>query len=133
MSKREDADLAALLARKAQEDATVVREFGANPDISDGIIGFHAQQAIEKWLKAAMALHGIRQARIHDLGRLLQILEKEGVALPENASRLDELTIYAVPLRYDDLLDAEPLDREDAEQIIRDVEAWAARVLHSAE
>lgn len=129
MSKREDADLAALLARKAREDATAVREFAANPEISDGIIGFHAQQAIEKWLKAAMALHGVREARIHDLGRLLQILEKEGLRLPENASRLDELTIYAVPLRYDDLLDAEPLDREDAELLIEGVEAWAARVL----
>lgn len=69
----------------------------------------------------------------HDLGRLLQILENEGVSLPENPSRLDELTIYAVPLRYDDLLDAEPLDREDAEQLIEGVEAWAARVLRSAE
>jgi HEPN domain-containing protein len=126
LSKREDADLADLLARKAGEDATAVREFAANPEISDGIIGFHAQQAIEKWLKAAMALHGIREARIHDLGRLLQILEKEGVSLPENASRLDELTIYAVPLRYDDLLDAEPIDRKDVKQLIGDVEAWAA-------
>jgi len=133
LSKREDADLAALLARKAGEDATAVREFAANPEISDGIIGFHAQQAVEKWLKAAMALHGIRQARIHDLGRLLQILEDAGVELPENASRLDELTIYAVPLRYDDLLDAEPLDREDTEQLIEGVEAWAARVLRSAD
>jgi HEPN domain-containing protein len=131
LSKREDADLAALLARKAGEDATAVREFAANSEISDGIIGFHAQQAIEKWLKAAMALHGIREARIHDLGRLLQILEKEGVSLPENASRLDELTIYAVPLRYDDLLDAEPLDRDDIEQLIGGVEEWVARVLRS--
>lgn len=64
LSKREDADLAARLARKAQEDGTAVREFAANRQISDGIIGFHAQQAIEKWLKAAMALHGIREARI---------------------------------------------------------------------
>jgi HEPN domain-containing protein len=132
LSKREDAGLAALLARKAQEDATAVREFAANPEISDGIIGFHAQQAIEKWLKAAMAGHGISEARIHDLGRLLQILENEGVSLPENAGRLDELTIYAVPLRYDDLLDAEPLDREDAKQLIDDVEAWATRVLPSS-
>lgn len=133
MSKRDHTDLAARLARKAQEDATAVQEFAANPEISDGIIGFHAQQAIEKWLKAAMALHGIREARIHDLGRLLQILENEGVSLPESASRLDELTIYAVPLRYDDLLDVEPLDREDAKQLIEGVQAWVVRVLRSAE
>lgn len=127
MSKPEGAELAALLDRKAREDATAVREFAANPEISDGIIGFHAQQAIEKWLKAAMALHGVSQARIHDIGRLLQLLENEGIELPESADRLDELTIYAVPLRYDDLLDAEPLDREDTMRLVGEIEAWASR------
>jgi hypothetical protein len=38
-----------------QEDATAVREFAENLDISDSIIGFHAQQAVEKWLKALTA------------------------------------------------------------------------------
>jgi hypothetical protein len=52
LSRDEQAELAALLARKAQEDATAVREFGENLEIADGIIGFHAQQAVEKWLKA---------------------------------------------------------------------------------
>lgn len=106
-----------------------MREFAANPEISDGIIGFHAQQAVEKWLKAAMALREIPQARIHDIGRLLQLLKQSGTELPSNADRLDELTIYAVPLRYDDLLDAEPLDREGTVRLIDEIEAWARREL----
>lgn len=126
MSRPEGPELASLLDRKAKEDATAVREFAANSEISDGIIGFHAQQAVEKWLKAAMALHGVSQARIHDIGRLLQLLENEDIELPANADRLDELTIYAVPLRYDDLLDAEPLDRDDTVQLVDAVEAWAS-------
>jgi len=125
LSRDEQADLAALLARKAREDATAVREFGGNSEIADGIIGFHAQQAVEKWLKAVMAQRAIIQPRIHDIGRLLQLLRDGGVSLPENADRLDELTIYAVPLRYDDLLDAEPLDREDTMQLVGQIEAWA--------
>jgi HEPN domain-containing protein len=129
LSERSDSDVAALLSRKAGEDATVVREFAVNPEISDGIIGFHAQQAVEKWLKSVMALHGVSHPRIHDIGRLLQLLAKQGVELPENAARLDELTIYAVPLRYDDLLDAEPLDREDTAQLVEAVEAWATAKL----
>jgi HEPN domain-containing protein len=129
LSNRDGADLAALLARKAKEDATVVQEFAANPEISDGIIGFHAQQAIEKWLKAALVLRGIQQPRIHDLGRLLQVLGDEDIDLPENADRLDELTIYAVPLRYDDLLDAEPLDRDDTVRLVSKVEAWAHQAI----
>jgi hypothetical protein len=49
----------------------------------------------------------------------------EGTPLPDNADRLDELTIYAVPLRYDDLLDAEPLDRRDTISLVEQVESWA--------
>jgi HEPN domain-containing protein len=129
LSRDEQAELAALLARKAQEDATAVREFSGNPEIADGIIGFHAQQAVEKWLKAVMASRGVPQARIHDLGRLLQLLRDTGASLPDEADRLDELTIYAVPLRYDDLLDAEPLDRSDTARLIEQIEAWAREEL----
>jgi len=125
LSKDEEAGLAELLARKAQEDAIAVREFAGNSEIADGIIGFHAQQAIEKWLKAVMARRNIPQARIHDIGRLLQLLRDDGASLPDDADRLDELTIYAVPLRYDDLLDAEPLDREDTVRLVEEIEAWA--------
>jgi HEPN domain-containing protein len=125
LSQGSDSDVAVLLRRKAGEDATAVREFASNPEISDGIIGFHAQQAVEKWLKSAMALHGAPHPRIHDIGRLLQLLTKDGVELPENADRLDELTIYSVPLRYDDLLDAEPLDREGTVRLIEAVGVWA--------
>jgi HEPN domain-containing protein len=128
LAERSDRDVAALLSRKAGEDATAPRELAGNPEISDGIIGFHAQQAVEKWLKSAMALQGVSRPRIHDIGRLLQLLTKEGVELPKYADRLDELTIYVVPLRYDDLLDAEPLDREDALRLVDAVGAWASRL-----
>jgi HEPN domain-containing protein len=126
LSAPEGTGLAALLARKAREDATAVREFAGNPEISDGILGFHAQQSIEKWLKAVMAARGIEHPRIHDIGRLLQLLRRSGVDVPENADGLDEFTIYAVPLRYDDLLDAEPLDRESTVHLVDELEAWAS-------
>lgn len=44
----EPGQLAAILARKATEDAVALREFEGNPEIADSILGFHAQQAIEK-------------------------------------------------------------------------------------
>ena len=58
---------------------------------------FHAQQAVEKWLKAVMAGHGLKRTRTHDVDRLLEILEKDGCELPPAGARLDELTQYAVP------------------------------------
>jgi HEPN domain-containing protein len=100
-----------------------------DPEISDEIVGFHAQQAIEKWLKAVMALHGLEEARIHDLGRLLEILGSAGVDLPRVADRLDDLSIYAVPLRYADLLDAESLDRADTVALVEAVGRWAHALL----
>jgi HEPN domain-containing protein len=111
-SKLEGPEVAARLARKAQGDARAMRKLAPDVEIGDDIVGFHAQQAIEKWLKAIMASRDLGEARIHDIGRLVQLLEKDGVELPEGRDQLDELTIYAVPLRYDELLDAEPLDRD---------------------
>ncbi len=125
MPKREPAELAARLARKASADATATRKFAADLEIADDIIGFHAQQAVEKWLKAVMAARRMRQTRIHDLDRLGESLEQDGVELPFPRSRLDELTVYAVPLRYEDLLDAEPLNREAIVALVNEVGEWA--------
>lgn len=127
--RREPAELAALLSRKASEDATAVREFAANPEISDEIIGFHAQQAVEKWLKALMASRGLAQLRTHDIDPLIRALEASGVQLPFPRPRLAELTIFAVPLRYEQLLDAEPLDRQATVMLVEEVGEWAAAQL----
>jgi len=125
LSRLEGRDLAKVLARKAEGDAKVARKLAPDPDIDDEAVGFHAQQAVEKWLKAGMALHGLEEARIHDLGRLLEILDSAGADPPPGADRLDDLSIYAVPLRYADLLDAEPLDREATITLIDEVGKWA--------
>lgn len=54
-SQREPADLAALYAKKTQNDATAAREFADNSEISGEIFGFHAQRAVGKRLKAVIA------------------------------------------------------------------------------
>lgn len=128
-SRREPSDLAALYSRKAKNDATAAREFSGNPEISDEIIGFHAQQAVEKWLKAVMASLGLPQQRTHDIDQLVRLLEEQGVELPVPRFRLAELTDFAVPLRYEDLLDAEPLDRQAAVRLVDEVARWAANQL----
>ena len=61
------------LARKAMGDATAAREFAGNSDITDEIIGFHAQQAIEKWLKAIIAGRGESFEHTRDLRRLVRV------------------------------------------------------------
>jgi HEPN domain-containing protein len=59
-------ELATLLARKATEDAVALREFAASIEIADTVLGFHAQQAIEKWLKAVLARQAVDFEYTHD-------------------------------------------------------------------
>ena len=125
MSARSPRDLAEVLLRRAQDDATAVAEFGANPRIADSVIGLHAQQAIEKSLKAVMAVRELKVPRTHDLDLLAERIEADGVQLPVDHDRLAELTAYAGPLRYEELLDAEPLDREAVRALVDDVYRWA--------
>jgi HEPN domain-containing protein len=131
--RREPAELAALLSRKASDDATAMRELAGNSAISDEIVGFHAQQAVEKWLKAVLASRSLAQLRTHDIDQLSRELEADGVELPLPRPRLAELTIFAVPLRYEQLLDGEPLDREATVALIREVGEWAAGQLRTSE
>jgi HEPN domain-containing protein len=126
LSRLEGRDLARVLARKAEGDAKAMRRLASDPEIDDEAVGFHAQQAIEKWLKAVMAFRGLEEVRIHDLGRLLELLSGAGVELSADANRVDELTIYAVPMRYDELLDAEALDRAATISLVGEIGDWAA-------
>jgi HEPN domain-containing protein len=115
-----------ILLKKAGEDATAVREFAGNSEIADSIIGFHAQQAVEKWLKAVTAANGTRHSAIHDIDRLIEIVEASGIEVPLDRDRLAVLTQYAVPLRYDELLDSESLEREVLVGLVDEVANWAA-------
>jgi HEPN domain-containing protein len=121
-----------ILLKKAEEDATAVREFAGNREIADSIIGFHAQQAVEKWLKAVTAAHGTRHSTIHDIDRLVEIVEATGIEVPLDRDRLAVLTQYAVPLRYDELLDSESLEREVLVALVDEVAEWVAVQIGSA-
>lgn len=118
-------DIAAVLARKADEDATAVREFVGNRRVADSVIGFPAQQAIEKWLKAVIAANGGMFERTHDLDRLIENARDLGHELPFDADEVIALTQYAVPFRYDDLLDSQSLDRDKTIAIVDRLGAWA--------
>jgi HEPN domain-containing protein len=122
-------ELAALLARKATEDAVALREFAANSEIADTVLGFHAQQAIEKWLKAVLAHQAVDFEYTHDLRHLIALVEDAGVNFPFDTPAVVRLTEYAVPLRYDELLDAALLDREVAVKLVAEVGDWADKLL----
>lgn len=71
-----------------------------NSDIMNEQICFHAQQAVEKALKAVLLFHKIDFPLTHDLDELSDILQESGVSLPEEVTDVGSLTPYAVETRY---------------------------------
>ncbi len=59
---------------KAEGDyLSALREYRARKNPNYDAAGFHAQQAIEKYLKAMLQLKNIRFDKIHDLLALLKL------------------------------------------------------------
>jgi HEPN domain-containing protein len=73
--------------------------------VDDSILGFHAQQAVEKALKALLTHLGISYGRTHDLDELQELVIKSGTRLPVTPIPLDRLTDFAVMYRYERLED----------------------------
>jgi hypothetical protein len=80
---------------------------------SDEVFGFHAQQAVEKCLKAWIASLGQRYTRTHDLMALIEDLENAGEDTSELLGFVD-LNAFAVQYRYESLdSEEEALDRSE--------------------
>jgi len=74
----------------------------SDPEVADlETFGFHAQQAVEKALKAWLDLRGQLYPRIHDLDELLRLLRQHGAAVPEQYAGLAALTDFGVAFRYE--------------------------------
>jgi HEPN domain-containing protein len=122
---------AMLLLRKAREDAGAVERLAPDRDIADSVVGFHAQQAAEKAMKAVLASRGDEFPWTHDLRHLMERLEAIDVRLPDPLSDVRGLAPWAVEFRYGETID-DQLDREQARTLVRDVIAWAAESIDVA-
>jgi HEPN domain-containing protein len=88
---------------------------------------FDAQQAAEKAIKAVLLKLGVPFPFIHDLGDLLDLVQKAGGSVPRSVRDAGRLTRFAVVTRYPGI--AEPVSQEDYKRSIR----IAERVLRWAE
>ena len=116
----------ALLLASAQQDLAACKLLARNAGIGDAIVGFHAQQSIEKSLKAVLSAHSVEFRRTHDLIILLDLLQDHKLSSPPDAAWLDELNPYAVEARYG-TIDPTGLDRSRALQAAEQVLDWAAQ------
>ncbi len=118
------ADVARELLSLAADDELVARSLLPIQGVTDAGIGFHAQQAIEKAIKAVLAFKGVEFPYSHDLNGLLRLCKNSGIDVPEGLSEVGRLSVFAVRLRYD----ASPAARLDRDKAL----AWAAAAVEWA-
>ena len=108
------------LLHMARKDFDALRGMLDHPLFADEIFGFHAQQAIEKSLKAWLAARSVSFPLTHDLSRLLGLLEENGSDV-STFWPLVQYTVFAVQARYEaGLMETEaPIDRS---AVIREVQ-----------
>ncbi|HEX3733540.1 MAG TPA: HEPN domain-containing protein [Solirubrobacterales bacterium] len=121
-------DLAADLIALAREDLASAKALATAEGISERPVGFHAQQAVEKALKAAIALTGGDFPFTHNLGLLMRLCEDNGLELPPDLQKADRLTPYAATVRYG-LGDPGTVDPVDAQHWAALAVEWAAAQL----
>ncbi len=86
---------------KAEGDYnSALRELRARKEPNYDAACFHAQQCVEKYLKAVLQKQNIYIPKTHDLNNLLSLLNKIMPALELYRNDLKLLTSYAVEIRY---------------------------------
>jgi hypothetical protein len=106
---------AEILLIKAAEDEAALQAVG-NPD---AILGFHAQQAVEKLIKALISARLAQFELTHDLARLAKALQGLGESLPTTPLPLSDLNDFAVDYRYDLLFQHAIPSRDDLIETVR--------------
>lgn len=100
MSERRDH--AELLLERAAEDVMAAEDLvTAGRALSAAC--FHAQQAVEKCLKALLALRGVPYPRSHDLRRLLDLAAEHFADVLTAQDDVVDLTPFAVEIWYGDV------------------------------
>lgn len=121
-------DVAALLLARADDDIALVRASLDVVEITDTIVGFHAQQAAEKLMKAALARRRVGYPFTHDLERLLELVEDTVGESPPDEESVAALTPWAVEFRYGEAPEDE-LDRSATLELLGRLRAWVAELL----
>ena len=124
--------LAEKLLAKADQDLQIVNKCKSDPDIAEEIIGFHAQQAAEKILKAVLSYEECEYPFTHRLSDLIDLLKDHDISFPDELEEVRFLTPFAVEFRYEVYLEEEEsTDFEMIHKQLRDLKAWARAIILS--
>lgn len=100
------------MLKAAERDLKALKNMTDHKLFDSEIFGFHAQQTVEKLLKAWLSKIGVKYEKIHDLQVLFSLLKDNGQIISAEVEELENLTDFAVTFRYEvyENLDV-PIDR----------------------
>lgn len=130
MPTPEQLEVADLYLTKAASDLAAARTLAADADQQDDVVGFHAQQTVEKSIKAVLALNGRGIPRTHDLVLLAQLAGTEVDQAPPELAEAQSLSPWAVAMRYDEM--EATLNRDAAIRVAAASLIWADGLVAAA-
>lgn len=130
MPTPEQLEVADLYLTKAASDLAATRALASDAGQQDDVVGFHAQQTVEKSIKAVLALRGSDIPRTHDLLLLARMADKEDDRTPPELEEAHSLSPWAVAMRYDEM--EATLGRDAAIRVAAASLNWAKGVVAAA-
>lgn len=118
-------DLVRKWIQKAEKDLlTAERELSFEEPVTDTVC-FHCQQAVEKHLKAFLVYHQVYFAKTHRIMELLELCSTIDSSFTDELKDADNLTDYAVEIRYPDIwLEPTVDDAKEAIEIAKRVKKF---------
>ena len=124
MPVRNAIDVARVLLKKAGQDEALIRKIGSDTDVVDELVGFHAQQAVEKQIKAVLTAYEIPYKKSHELSYLVGLIGENKIDATAALEQADTLTDWAVDFRYEGE-DPPALDRAATLTLVVQLREWA--------
>jgi len=111
------------LLRAADRDWKTVELLLQHHEAPVSSVGFHAQQYVEKAIKAVLVSNAVIFRRTHDLQELANLLERQDIDLPLPKDQLSRLNPFAVIVRYQDI-EVTLTDIDAVAEMMEHVRAW---------
>jgi HEPN domain-containing protein len=120
-----------LLLKKAENDLKDAKILYNSKEASAEGICFHCQQAVEKFLKAYLVYNDKEINKTHDISQLLQFcknIDSDFIELEK--LNIDDMTNYAVIVRYDDIIEPSLEDAKEAIAIAEKAKLFALKKIN---
>ena len=113
-----------LYLSKVRDELVVFERLVLEESIAGWIISFHAQQIVEKSLKALLSLHGVHFRKTHDLRELIDLLSPTVDALPDELLKVEYLSPYGAQARYEETPFEESFTRSELKALVDAFFKW---------